>query len=349
MTELKNDLFLRACKKEKIERTPIWIMRQAGRYLPEYRAVRKNADFLTMCKTPELAAEVTLQPIDLIGVDAAIIFSDILVIPEAMGMHLEMHEGRGPIFPSPIRTEDDLKSLKDIDPTSDLKYVLDAVSLTKRELDGRVPLIGFSGSPWTLLTYMVEGGGSKSYSVVKKMIYNNPKLAHTILDKLASAISVYLSAKIEAGANAIQIFDTWGGILSQDDYQEFSLQYVEKIISNIKRDNEPVIYFPKGVHSNLDKVANCGTDVLGLDWTMDLGKVRDLVGDKVALQGNMDPTTLYGSKEVIKERALKTMQSYGNGSGHIFNLGHGILPDVPPANAKTLVDFVKENSAQFHI
>jgi uroporphyrinogen decarboxylase len=349
LTELKNDLFLRACKKEKIERTPIWIMRQAGRYLPEYRAVRKNADFLTMCKTPELAAEVTLQPIDLIGVDAAIIFSDILVIPEAMGMHLEMHEGRGPIFPSPIRTEDDLKSLKDIDPTSDLKYVLDAVSLTKRELDGQVPLIGFSGSPWTLLTYMVEGGGSKSFSNVKKMIYNNPKLAHTILDKLASAISIYLSAKIEAGANAVQIFDTWGGILSQDDYQEFSLQYVEKIISNIKRDNEPVIYFPKGVHSNLEKVACCGADVLGLDWTMDLSKVRELVGDKVALQGNMDPTTLYGSEEVIKDRALKTMQSYGNGSGHIFNLGHGILPDISPANAKVLVDFVKENSAQFHI
>lgn len=349
MTELKNDLFLRACKKEKIERTPIWIMRQAGRYLPEYRAVRKNTDFLTMCKTPELAAEVTIQPIDLIGVDAAIIFSDILVIPEAMGMHLEMHEGRGPIFPSPIRSENDLSSLKDIDPTTDLKYVLDAVSLTKRELNGRVPLIGFSGSPWTLLTYMVEGGGSKSFSKVKKMIFNNPKLAHKILDKLASAISVYLSAKIEAGANAVQIFDTWGGILSQEDYQEFSLQYVEKIISNIKRVNEPVIYFPKGVHSNLEKVANCGADVLGLDWTMNLGKVRELIGDKVALQGNMDPTTLYGSEQTIQDRALKTMKSYGNGSGHIFNLGHGILPDVPPANAKALVDFVKNNSAQFHI
>ncbi|MCB0742502.1 MAG: uroporphyrinogen decarboxylase [Ignavibacteriales bacterium] len=348
MTQIKNDLFLRACKKEKIERTPIWVMRQAGRYLPEYRAVREKADFLTMCKTPELAAEVTLQPIDLIGVDAAIIFSDILVIPEAMGMTLEMHEGRGPVFPSPIRTENDANSLKNIDPTKDLKYVLDAVSLTKKELNGRVPLIGFSGSPWTLLTYMVEGGGSKNFSNVKKMIFNNPKLAHSILEKLSSAISVYLSAKIEAGANAVQIFDTWGGILSQDDYQEFSLQYVEKIIDNIKRVNEPVIYFPKGVHSNLEKVASCGADVLGLDWTMDLGKVRALVGDKVALQGNMDPTVLYGSEEVIKDRALKTMKSYGNGSGHIFNLGHGILPDVAPANLKTLVNFVKENSTQFH-
>ncbi len=349
MNKLQNDLFIKACKKEKIERTPIWIMRQAGRYLPEYRKVRENADFLTMCKTPELASEVTIQPIDIIGVDAAIIFSDILVIPEAMGMHLEMYEGKGPVFPSPIRTEEDANSLKEIDPVTDLKYVMDAVSMTKRELNGRVPLIGFSGSPWTLLTYMVEGGGSKSFSNVKKMIFNNPSLAHKILDRLSSAISVYLSAKIEAGANAVQIFDTWGGILAQDDYQEFSLQYVEKIISNIKRVDEPVIYFPKGVHANLEKVAKCGADVLGLDWTMDLGEVRKVVGDKVALQGNMDPTVLYGNEDIIKERALKTMKSYGNGSGHIFNLGHGILPDVPPANAKTLVDFVKENSSQFHI
>ncbi len=349
MTKLKNDLFIRACKKEKTERTPIWIMRQAGRYLPEYRAVRKNSDFLTMCKTPELAAEVTIQPIDIIGVDAAIIFSDILVIPEAMGMHLEMHEGKGPVFPSPIRTEADAKTLKIIEPVQDLKYVMQAVSLTKRELDNRVPLIGFSGSPWTLLTYMVEGGSSKNFANVKKMIFNNPKLAHNILDKLADAVSDYLSSKIEAGANAVQIFDTWAGILSQEDYQEFSLRYVEKIISNIKRTDEPVIYFPKGVHSNLTKVANCGADVLSLDWTMDLGKVREIIGDKVALQGNMDPTILYGTEEVIKERALKTMQTYGNGTGHIFNLGHGILPDIPPDNAKTLVDFVKEASSQFHI
>lgn len=348
MNTIKNDLFLRACKREEIERTPIWIMRQAGRYLPEYRAVREKADFLTMCKTPELASEVTIQPVDLIGVDAAIIFSDILVIPEAMGMHLEMHEGKGPIFPYPIRTDDDLKLLKDIDPVKDLRYVMDAVSLTKKELNSRVPLIGFSGSPWTLLTYMVEGGGSKNYSNVKKMIYNNPKLAHAILEKLSTAISAYLSAKIEAGANAVQIFDTWGGILSQSDYYEFSLQYVEKIISEIKRKDEPVIYFPKGVHFKLDKLANSGADVLGLDWTMDLGDARKLVGDKVSLQGNMDPTVLYGSEEVIKDRALKTMKSYGNGSGHIFNLGHGILPDVPPKNAKTLVDFIKNNSAQFH-
>src|SRR4030067_573834 len=239
LNKLDNDLFLRACKRQPVERTPIWIMRQAGRYLPEYRAVRAKADFLTMCKTPELAAEVTIQPVDLIGVDAAILFSDILVIPEAMGMHLEMHEGKGPIFPHPIRNEEDAKALKVIDPTKNLKYVLDAVALTKKELNGRVPLIGFSGAPWTLLTYMVEGKGSKNYSYVKKLIYNNPRLAHKVLNKLAHAVALYLSAKIEAGADAVQIFDTWGGILSQDNFEEFSLKYIEKVISGIKRKNEP--------------------------------------------------------------------------------------------------------------
>ncbi|PID56151.1 MAG: uroporphyrinogen decarboxylase [Ignavibacteriae bacterium] len=348
MTRIKNDIFLRACKQQKVKRTPIWIMRQAGRYLPEYRAVRAKADFLTMCKTPELAAEVTLQPIDLIGVDAAIIFSDILVIPEAMGMHLEMRKGEGPVFTEPIRSETDLSKVKKIDVASDLKYVLDAVTLTKKELNNRVPLIGFSGSPWTLLCYMIEGRGSKNFAAAKELIFNNHKLAHKILDVLADSISEYLSAKIEAGANAVQIFDTWAGILSQHDYLEFSLQYIEKIISGIKRVNEPVIYFPKGVHHNLNKVANCGTDVLGLDWTMNLADVRKIVGDKVALQGNLDPTVLFGSKKVIEKKALETMKSYGNGNGHIFNLGHGILPNAKPENVKTLVDFVKNNSSQFH-
>lgn len=348
MNKPDNDLFLRACKLKPVERTPVWIMRQAGRYLPEYRAVREKADFLTMCKTPELASEVTIQPIDLIGMDAAIIFSDILVIPEAMGMHLEMHEGRGPVFPSPIRSKDDAENLKNIDPSSDLKYVLDAVSLTKRELRNRVPLIGFSGSPWTLLTYMVEGSGSKNFSNVKRMIFSNPELAHSILDKLSSAISKYLSAKIEAGADAIQIFDTWAGILSQNDYNEFSLQYVEKIISELKTDNHPVIYFPKGVHSNFDKIAKCGADVLGLDWTVDLGDVRSITQNKIALQGNLDPTVLYAPKEIIEKRALNIMKSFGEGTGHIFNLGHGILPDVQPQNLKALVDFIKSNSSQFH-
>jgi uroporphyrinogen decarboxylase len=323
-------------------------MRQAGRYLPEYRAVRKKADFLTMCKTPELAAEVTIQPVHIIGVDAAIIFSDILVIPEAMGMKLVMHEGKGPIFPRPIRTEEDVEQLKEIDPSVELKYVMDAITLTKQELNGKVPLIGFSGAPWTLLTYMVEGSGSKNFSFAKKLIYNNPKLAHSLLEKLSVAIAKYLSAKIEAGANAVQIFDTWAGILSQNDYQEFSLRYVEKIISEIRRVNEPIIYFPKGVHSNLDVVADCGTDVIGLDWTMNMNKVRKITADKVALQGNLDPTVLYGNEEVIEKKALEIMKSYGKGNAHIFNLGHGILPDVDPLKAKFLVDFVKNNSARFH-
>jgi uroporphyrinogen decarboxylase len=301
-----------------------------------------------MCKTPELAAEVTIQPVDIIGVDAAILFSDILVIPEAMGMHLEMNEGEGPVFPNPIRTVDDAKLLKKIDPTKELKYVLDAVSLTKKNLDNRVPLIGFSGSPWTLLTYMVEGKGSKNFSEVKKLIYNNPDLAHAILDKLSNTIADYLSAKIEAGCNAVQIFDTWGGILSQNDFEEFSLRYVEKIISQIKRKDEPVIFFAKGVHFGLEKMANSGANVLGLDWTMNLSEVRKAVGDKVALQGNLDPTVLYAKKDYIKKAVNDVLKSFGKGNGHVFNLGHGVLPDIDPENVKALVKYVKEESKKYH-
>lgn len=346
--KLKNDLFLRACRKEKVERTPIWIMRQAGRYLPEYRAVRKKVDFLTMCKTPELAVEVTIQPVDIIGVDAAIIFSDILVIPEAMGMHLEMHEGKGPIFHHPIRNEEDAKMLKEIDPAKDLKYVLDAVSLAKKELKGRVPLIGFAGSPFTLLTYMVEGKGSKNFSEIKKLIFNNPKLAHALLEKIAKAVAGYLSAKIEAGANAVQIFDTWGGILAPKDFLEFSLHYISQIISELKRKDEPVIVFAKGVHYELKKLSKCGADVISLDWTMDLKAVREKIGKRVALQGNLDPTVLYADEKKIRKEAKKVLASYGKGSGHIFNLGHGILPDVNFENAKALVRIVKEESKIFH-
>lgn len=333
---------------QPIERTPIWVMRQAGRYLPEYRAIRAKADFLTMCKTPELAAQVTLQPVDIIGVDAAIIFSDILIIPEAMGMHLEMHEGRGPIFHHPIRNSDDFKILKRFDPADKLKYVLDAVELSKKALKNRVPLIGFSGSPWTLLTYMVEGKGSKNFVEVKKLIYNNPKLAHSILEMLADIIADYLSAKIESGCNAVQIFDTWGGVLSQSDYLEFSLRYVTKIISQLKRNDEPVIFFAKGVHHNLDKITESGANVLGLDWTMDLGAARQKVGHLVALQGNLDPTVLYANHNFIREEARKVLNSFGKGSGHVFNLGHGILPDVDPENLKALVQFVKDESKEYH-
>lgn len=348
MKKLKNDLFLRACKKKQVERTPIWIMRQAGRYLPEYRAVREKSDFITMCKTPELAAEVTIQPIDLIGVDAAIIFSDILVIPEAMGMKLEMIESKGPKLYDPIRTASDVAKLKQVDAAKDLKYVLDAVSLTKKELNGRVPLIGFAGAPWTLMTYMVEGGGSKSFSEIKKFIYKQPQAAHKLLEKIADGVAEYLSAKIEAGANAVQIFDTWGGILSPNDFEEFSLQYIQRIISQIKRKDEPIIVFAKGVHYRLNKLADCGADVIGLDWTMDIGKVRKKIGEKVALQGNMDPTVLYGNEEKIRREAARVLESFGKNNGHIFNLGHGILPDISPANAKFLVEVVKEVSKKYH-
>ncbi len=348
MIQIINDLFIKACKREPIERTPIWVMRQAGRYLPEYRAVRDKYDFITMCKTPELAAEVTIQPVDIIGVDAAIIFSDILVIPEAMGLKLEMIESKGPKLYNPIRNVDHVNSLKPVDPYKELKYVLDAVSLTKKELNGRVPLIGFAGSPWTLMTYMVEGGGSKNFSEIKKFIYNQPDAAHKLLDLLADIVANYLSAKIESGANAVQIFDTWGGILSPDDFAQFSLQYITKVISKIKRSGEPVIVFAKGVHYNLDELASCGANVIGLDWTMNLKNVRNMIGNKVALQGNLDPTILYSPKEKILKDAVNVLESFGKGTGHIFNLGHGILPDVDPENLKYLVDVVKKESLRFH-
>jgi len=281
-------------------------------------------------------------------VDAAIIFSDILVLPEAMGMRLEMHEGRGPVFPQPIRNEEDAGKLKNIDPAIDLKYVLDAVSLVKRELAGRVPLIGFCGAPWTLLTYMVEGQGSKNFSTVKKFIYNQPETAHRLLEKIADTAAEYLSAKIEAGANAVQIFDTWGGILSPDDFETYSLRYIERLISGIKRTDEPIIVFAKGVHYHIKKLAGCGADVLGLDWTMDIGKVFQKVGHKVALQGNLDPTALYMRPENIAREAHKVLAAFGHAPGHVFNLGHGILPDVSPDNLKFLVDYVKAESAAFH-
>jgi uroporphyrinogen decarboxylase len=346
--KLQNDLIIRAAKRLPTDRTPIWIMRQAGRYLPEYRAIRAKHDFLTMCKTPELAAEVTIQPVNIIGVDAAIIFSDILVIPEAMGMHLEINEGKGPVFTSPIKSKVDVAKLKNPDPTKDLKYVLDAISLTKKELNGRVPIIGFAGAPWTILTYMVEGQGSKSFSKVKKLVYGNPELAHILLDKITKATAAYLSAQIEAGANLVQIFDTWAGILSPRDYRVFAMRYVQQLISEIKRKDEPVIYFPKGVHYLMHELKEIGADAISVDWTMELEKVRRKMGDKVAIQGNLDPTVLYADPSFIKREARKVLESFGKGHGHIFNLGHGILPDIDPENVKVLVNYVKEESKNFH-
>jgi uroporphyrinogen decarboxylase len=323
-------------------------MRQAGRYLPEYRAVRAKHDFLTMCRTPEIAAEVTLQPVDLIGVDAAIIFSDILVVPEAMGMNLKMFESRGPVFSNPIKNKDDVDKLKLPDPSKELKFVLDAISLTKKELNGRVPIIGFAGAPWTVLSYMIEGQGPKNFAKVKKLIYGNPELAHEILSKVTTVTAEYLSAQIEAGANVIQIFDSWAGILSPRDFQVFALRYVHQLITSIKRKEEPVIYFPKGVHYLLHELADCCADVISVDWTLDLAKVRRKVEGKVAVQGNLDPTVLFADPSFIRREARKVLESYGKGEGHIFNLGHGILQDIDPENVKELVKYVKEESGQFH-
>jgi len=322
-------------------------MRQAGRYLPEYRAIRERADFLTLCKTPELASEVTVQPVDLIGVDAAILFSDILVIPEAMGMHLDVVESKGPIFDDPIRSRDDLKRLNIKDVTGRLQYVFDAIKLTKEKLAGRVPLIGFSGAPWTLATYMIEGKGSKNFDIAKKFIYSDPTAVHELLQLLADAVVDYLNAKIRAGCDAVQIFDTWAGILSPTDLDEFSLRYIKYICERLETNGAPVIVFAKGV-SSLDKLADLKCDVIGLDWTMDISAARSKIGDRKALQGNLDPCVLFAPKEKIRQETERILQQFGVGSGHIFNLGHGILPNTPPENAQYLVSCVKELSIKYH-
>jgi uroporphyrinogen decarboxylase len=343
-------IFLRACFRQHVERTPLWIMRQAGRYLPEYRAVRARVDFLTLCKTPEIACEVTIQPVDIIGVDAAIIFSDILVVPEAMGMELIVEEGKGgPRFPNPVRTEADIRKLSSPDPNSDLRFVMDALKLTRRELRDRVPLIGFSGSPWTLASYMVEGHGSKNFRFIKEMIYNSPDTAHALLNKLTASVTDYLNAQIEAGAQAIQIFDTWGGILTQDAFKEFSLRYIEQIISGIKSTNVPIIVFCKDCGHSLDAIARTGCNVVGLDWTIDIGEARKSIGKLTALQGNLDPTILYANPDRVRKEVKSILAKFGKGEGHVFNLGHGILPDIPVDNVKELVKIVKEESAQFHV
>lgn len=325
-------------------------MRQAGRYLPEYRAVRAKADFLTLCKTPELAAEVTAQPVELIGVDAAIIFSDILVIPEAMGMELIVEEGKGgPRFPKPIRSVEDIDSLRAIDPNKELRYVMDAIRVSKQRLRDEVPLIGFSGSPWTLATYMVEGKGSKNFRHVKEMIFSHPQHAHKLLQRLAHSVAEYLSAQVDAGADVVQIFDTWGGILAQEEFDEFSLRYIQQIVELVKKKHVPVIVFCKDCGHSLKKIADIGADVVGLDWTTDIGKARNAVGKKVALQGNLDPTILFSTPGRIERGVRSILQKYGNGAGHIFNLGHGILPDTPVENVKAFINAVKSFSVQYHV
>jgi uroporphyrinogen decarboxylase len=341
--------YINALLKKPVSRTPIWVMRQAGRYLPEYRATRKRAgDFLTLCKSPDLACEVTLQPIDRFDLDAAILFSDILTIPDAMDLGLYFTEGEGPKFSKPIKSLDDIDNLSRPDVGSKLSYVTDAVSVIKRSLNGRVPLIGFTGSPWTLATYMVEGGSSKNFSKVKGLMYENPTHMHKLLDKLADTIIDYLNGQIEAGADSVMVFDTWGGLLNKDSYEEFSLRYMGKIVNGINRQHNgkivPVTLFTKGGGMWLEQIASTGCDGIGLDWTVELGDAQSRVGDKVALQGNLDPCVLYSSRDKIRSEVKNILSQYKGKTGHVFNLGHGISPDVNPDSMKTLVDSVHEFS-----
>ena len=350
---LKNDRFLRALLRQPVDYTPVWMMRQAGRYLPEYRATREKAgSFLNLCKNPELACEVTLQPLERYPLDAAILFSDILTIPDAMGLGLYFSEGEGPRFERPVRSAADVKKLGVPDPEQDLGYVMDGVRTIRRALDGRVPLIGFSGSPWTLATYMVEGGGSKEYAKIKGMLYDTPKLMHQLLDVTADAVTAYLNAQIAAGAQAVQIFDTWGGILTPRDYQAFSLNYMAKIVDGLTREAEgrrvPVILFTKGGGAWLEAMADTGCDALGLDWTIDIGEARRRVGDRVALQGNMDPSVLYASPARIREEVAHILKQYGVGPGHVFNLGHGIHQHIDPQHAGAFIESVQALSRPFH-
>ena len=351
--ELKNDTLLRALLRQPVDRTPVWIMRQAGRYLPEYLKTRAEAgSFMDLCQTPELACEVTLQPLRRFSLDAAIIFSDILTIPDVMGLKLFFVAGEGPKFENPIRSADDIRKLPSPDVNESLGYVMDAISLTRRELDGKVPLIGFSGSPWTLATYMVEGGSSRTFSRTKKLIYQEPEMAHELLGKLANTVTDYLNAQIESGAQAVQIFDTWGGALSAKAYQDFSLKYMAQIVAGLKRENEgrrvPVILFSKGCNTQLEALANTGCDALGVDWTISLNEARARVGDRVALQGNLDPAILLADKQVVRREVNETLNSFGQGNGHVFNLGHGITPDVDPDNLAALINAVSELSPGFH-
>jgi len=338
-----NDLFLRACRREPVERTPVWMMRQAGRYLPEYRAVRERADFLTMVGTPELAVEVTLQPVDLIGVDAAIIFSDILVIPQAMGMRLSVDEGVGPRFHDPIRSPADLARVRDVTPEEDLRYVLDALRLARRELAGRVPLIGFAGAPWTLMSYMVEGQGTKSFTQAKRFLVQEPLRAHALLERLARAVGAFLVAQVHAGAQAVQLFDSWAAALGPRDFREFALPYLAQAVSIAREAGAPVIAFAPGAGWALEEIAAAtGADVMGVDWQTDAADARRrLSGRPVALQGNLDPCWLYAAPEVIRTRTHEMLAAFGP-RGHIANLGHGINPDVPVDHARAFVEAVKE-------
>ncbi|MFP8965496.1 uroporphyrinogen decarboxylase [Pokkaliibacter sp. CJK22405] len=353
MAELKNDRFLRALARQPVDCTPVWMMRQAGRYLPEYRATRAQAgDFLSLCKNADFACEVTLQPLERFDLDAAILFSDILTIPDAMGLGLYFEAGEGPKFRKVLRTEQDVAALPVPKAASDLGYVMKCVSTIRGALNGRVPLIGFSGSPWTLATYMVEGGSSKDFRHIKAMMYDTPEVMHALLEKLALSVTDYLNEQIRCGAQAVQIFDTWGGSLSDRAYQEFSLAYMNKIVAGLIRENEgrkvPVILFTKNGGQWLESMAETGCDALGLDWTTDIGQARGRVGHQVALQGNMDPCVLYAGADRIRAEVATILESFGAHPGQVFNLGHGIHQFVEPEKAKVFVDAVHELSVPYH-
>jgi uroporphyrinogen decarboxylase len=343
---LQNDLLLRALLREPTPRRPIWLMRQAGRYLPEYRATRARAgSFMAMCTNPQFACEVTLQPLDRYPLDAAILFSDILTIPHAMDVGLQFEAGEGPKIERPVRSAADVDKLKIPDPADELRYVIDAVALIRRELHGRVPLIGFAGSPWTVATYMVEGGGSKTFGHIKRMMYEAPAVLHRLLEVLARSTIAYLNAQIAAGAQAVMLFDTWGGILTPAQYAEFSLHYMGEIVAGLTRHaagvRVPNIVFTKGGGAWLEAIAGIGCDALGVDWTTDLKTARAAVQGRVALQGNLDPSALFAPEPALRAETLRVLDSFGAGAGHVFNLGHGITPDVDPQRVAVLVDTVR--------
>ena len=353
MNALANDRLLRALLREPVDRTPVWIMRQAGRYLPEYRATRAKAgSFLGLATNPELACEVTLQPLARFPLDAAILFSDILMIPKAMGVGLSFAEGEGPRIERPVRSAADIRALPVPDPSQELRFVLDAVSLIRRELAGRVPLIGFAGSPWTVATYLVEGGSSRDFTTIKGLLYGDPKALHALLDKLARATTAYLNAQIEAGAQAVMLFDTWGGALSTPAYLEFSLAYLEKIVAELKREHDgrrvPSILFTKGGGAWLERMAKSGADALGVDWMTELSAARRMTFDRVALQGNLDPAILFAPPDVIRTEVSRALESYGHAPGHVFNLGHGIQPGVNPDHVAAMIAAVHELSPAYH-
>jgi len=341
--------FLRALRREPVDCTPVWIMRQAGRYLPEYRATRARAgSFVTLCKTPELACEVTLQPLARFPLDAAILFSDILTIPDAMGLGLSVHEGEGPKLARPVRSLSDIEKLAIPDPETELRYVMDAVRLIRRELNNRVPLIGFAGSPWTLACYMIEGEGSSSFARAKALALDDPSTMHRLLDVVARSVASYLAAQAAAGAQALMVFDTWGGLLAPDMFREFSLRYLSQIAQSIKSDKTardvPLILFSKGANGHLEALADTGCAALGLDWTISLGDARTRVGSRVALQGNLDPAVLHARPETIRAEVKNALDSFGAHPGHVFNLGHGITPDVDPDHLGVLIDAVHDLS-----